>query len=198
MNAALLALTVVFALLAAAAALWAIRERLRAERLQLQADHTGVDAIRDQAILAANAAAEALLRRNEETFRAQDRLSQARLEAQLKPVADTLAKFEAQVAADNTARAAESGGLRAQIEQLLAASVATQEEARKLSQALRRGAGVQGRWGEQMLHNVLELAGLKAGIDFDVQVHIDADGGAHRTDVINRIPGGGVFVIDAK
>ena len=39
---------------------------------------------------------------------------------------------------------------------------ATQEEARKLSAALRRGAGVQGRWGEQTLRNVLEAAGLPA------------------------------------
>ena len=34
------------------------------------------------------------------------------------------------------------------------ASVDTQNEARKLSAALRRGAGVQGRWGEQTLRLV--------------------------------------------
>ena len=93
-------------------------------------------------------------------------------------------------------RSEESGGLKAQIEQLLLASTATQEEARKLSAALRRGAGVQGRWGEQMLRNVLEMAGLKAKVDFDEQVSVDS--GALRPDVVVRLPGGGVFVIDAK
>ncbi len=34
-----------------------------------------------------------------ETFRSQEQLAQARLEAQLKPVAETLAKFELQVQA---------------------------------------------------------------------------------------------------
>ena len=60
----------------------------------------------------------------------------------------------------------ETGGLKAQIAALMQASVDTQAEARRLSSALRRGAGVQGRWGEQMLRNVLEaqprLAALMA------------------------------------
>src|SRR5438067_1237166 len=83
-------------------------------------------------------------------------------EAQLKPVAETLAKCEAQVTAVEKARAEETGGLKAQIAALMEASTATQFEARKLSAALRRGAGVQGRWGEQTLRNVLEAAGLNS------------------------------------
>jgi DNA recombination protein RmuC len=187
-----------------AMAFWAVAERARAARavdrakmLESQAA-AGAEILKGQAAVMANAVAEGLVKRAEETFRAQDVLAQAKLEAQLKPVADTLAKFEAQVTAAEKARAEQSGGLKAQIEQLLLASAATQEEARKLSAALRRGAGVQGRWGEQMLRNVLEMAGLQAGIDFEEQVHVDADGAAHRPDVIVRLPGGAVFVIDAK
>jgi DNA recombination protein RmuC len=185
-------------------AFWAVAERARAARamdrvmmLEGQAA-AGAEILKGQAAVMANAVAEGLVKRAEETFRAQDVLAQAKLAAQLKPVADTLAKFEAQVTAVEKARAEQSGGLKAQIEQLLLASAATQEEARKLSAALRRGAGVQGRWGEQMLRNVLEMAGLQAGIDFEEQVHVDADGAAHRPDVIVRLPGGAVFVIDAK
>ena len=148
--------------------------------------------------MSANAVAEELVKRATETFKAQDTLAQAKIEAQLKPVADTLAKFQLQVEAAEKARAETSGGLKAQIEQLLAASTATQEEARKLSAALRRGAGVQGRWGEQMLRNVLEMAGLRAHFDFEEQMHVDAEGSAHRPDVVVKLPGGGVFVIDAK
>jgi len=179
-------------------------ERARADKALLEArmlreqSAAGAETLKAQAALSANAVADELVKRATETFAAQDRLAQAKLEAQLKPVADTLAKFEAHVTATEKARAQESGGLKAQIEQLLAASTATQEEARKLSTALRRGAGVQGRWGEQMLHNVLELAGLRRGIDFKEQVHIDADGSTHRPDVVVRMPGGGEFVIDAK
>jgi DNA recombination protein RmuC len=95
-------------------------------------------------------------------------------------------------------RAEETGGLKEQISALLQASTATQDEARKLSAALRRGAGVQGRWGEQTLRNVLEAAGLSHRYDFEEQASTDTDEGRRRPDVTVRLPGGAVFVIDAK
>jgi DNA recombination protein RmuC len=204
MNAQAMFAILALALAAAGLAVWAMAERARAERATLEVrllreqSASGADTLKAQAALSANAVGEELVKRATETFAAQDRLVQAKLEAQLKPVAETLAKFEAHVAATEKARAEESGGLKAQIEQLLVASTATQEEARKLSAALRRGAGVQGRWGEQMLRNVLEMAGLRAGFDFEEQLHVDAEGAAHRPDVVVRLPGGGLFVIDAK
>ncbi len=139
-----------------------------------------------------------LVKRAGEQFEAQERLAQAKLEAQLKPVAETLAKFEAQAAATEKARAEEAGGLKAQIAQMLTASTANPGRARKLSAALRRGAGVQGRWGEQTLRNVLETAGLARKFDFEEQFSIDSEEGRRRPDVKVRLPGGAVFVIDAK
>jgi DNA recombination protein RmuC len=185
-------------------AVWAMAERGRAGRAVLEArmlreqSTAGAETLKAQAAMSAGAVADEMVKRAAETFAAQDRLVQAKLEAQLKPVAETLAKFEAHVTAVEKVRAEESGGLKAQIEQMLIASTATQEEARKLSAALRRGAGVQGRWGEQMLRNVLEMAGLQPRTDFQEQVHLDVEGAAHRPDVVVRLPGGGVFVIDAK
>ena len=85
-----------------------------------------------------------LIKRSEEQAKARDLLASAQLEKQLKPVAETLQKFELQVAAIEKARAEESGGLKAEIKALMDASQATQAEARKLSNALRRGAGVLG------------------------------------------------------
>jgi len=57
---------------------------------------------------------------------------------------------------------------------------------------------VQGRWGEQTLRNVLEAAGLSHRYDFDEQTSTDTEEGRRRPDVTVRLPGGGVFVIDAK
>lgn len=208
----------VCALAAVAGFTWAILERRRADRLQgdywslrdqsamAEAElrsfkaqsEAQAEILRNQAAQSANVVAEALLKRTEETFRNREQLAQARLEAQLKPVAETLAKFQEQVTAVEKTRAEETGGLKAQIAQLLTASTATQEEARKLSAALRRGAGVQGRWGEQTLRNVLEAAGLSHRYDFDEQVSTDAEEGRRRPDVTVRLPGGALFVIDAK
>jgi DNA recombination protein RmuC len=186
-----------------ALALW-LRERgtsrVLAERLRLQEDarETMAEYLRAQARESAGVVADELVKRADESFRNREQLAQARLEAQLKPVAETLAKFEKQVTDIEKARAEETGGLKQQITALLEASMATQVEARKLSAALRRGAGVQGRWGEQMLRNVLEMAGLVSKIDFEEQASTDTDEGRRRPDVVVRLPGGGVFVIDAK
>ncbi len=220
MNAAspdLIAL-LVCAVVALAAVGWALMERKRAgaaearawdlqsrfgeseARLRLLDEQSGAQAelYRMQAQQSANAAAEALIARTDETFRNREQLATARLEAQLKPVAETLAKFEAQVQAIEKTRAEDTGGLKAQIAALMTASQSTQDEARKLSAALRRGAGVQGRWGEQTLRNVLEAAGLNQRFDFEEQFSVDTEEGRRRPDVKVRLPGGGVFVIDAK
>jgi DNA recombination protein RmuC len=215
------ALSVLAALLALGL-VWALvertRERGRADRLSERLDTTTAtladanakvmvlesqagavgDFLKAQAAQSANAVAEELLKRNAEAFRGHELLAQARLEAQLKPVAETLAKFETEVKALEKRRAEETGGLKEQLAALMQASVATQDEARKLSSALRRGAGVQGRWGEQTLRNVLETAGLHARFDFEEQFSIDTEEGRRRPDVKVRMPGGGVFVIDAK
>jgi len=174
-------LAIVCALIAAAMAAWAVFERGRAARAEMKFR-----------LLEKQTAS------GVEIIKAQDAVAQARIEAQLGPVTAALTRFERQVAEAEKARALETGGLKEQIAQLLAASTATQDEARKLSAALRRGAGVQGRWGEQMLRNVLEMAGMKAGVDFEEQFHVAGDGGGLRPDVVVRLPGGGQFVIDAK
>lgn len=211
-------LALVFALAAAAMGLWAVTAQRRAakaeaeswllnerlaqaeERHRLLEDQsaTQIELIKAQAAQSANAIAEQLIKRADENAKSREKLAEARLEAQLKPVAETLAKFEAQVNAVEKVRAEETGGLKAQIAALLEASTATQAEARKLSAALRRGAGVQGRWGEQTLRNVLEAAGLNSRFDFQEQFSVDSEEGRRRPDVKVTLPGGGVFVIDAK
>jgi DNA recombination protein RmuC len=196
----LLFVAVAMAVIAAAAVGWALRERGRAAnaefRMKLLADQTEV--VRGQLNQSAAEVAKAILKENEDAARNRDLLAQARLEAQLKPVAESLEKFQAQVTAVEKQRAEETGGLKEQIAQLMAASAATQDEARKLSAALRRGAGVQGRWGEQTLRNVLEAAGLAKRYDFEEQASTDTEEGRRRPDVVVRLPGGGLFVIDAK
>jgi len=206
MNAALplvilcLALLVlaVYSLLAlgkARAALALAEERLRQGA---ETQRANSELLRAQAAQSAQAVADQMVARASETFKSQEDLAKARLEAQLKPVADTLAKFEQQVAAIEKARAEDTGGLKQQIADLLKASTDTQAEARKLSSALRRGAGVQGRWGEQMLRNVLEAAGLQNRFDFTEQTSTETEEGRRRPDVVVTMPGGGVLVIDAK
>ena len=155
--------------------------------------------LKAQAAQSAQAVADQMVTRATETFRAQDQLARERMAAQLKPVADTLSKFQEHVAALEKTRSEETGGLREQLAQLMAASSATRDEARKLTEALRGNTGRRGRWGEQTCRNVLEAAGMAGRFDFTEQTSsADDEGRQNRPDFIVRLPGGGMFVIDAK
>ena len=168
-------------------------------RLQEDARATMGDYLRAQAEQTATATAEALLKRTDETFRNREMLHQERLAAQLKPVAESLAKFEAHVTAVEKTRAEETGGLREQLAQLMTASTATRDEARRLTEALKGNTGRRGRWGEQTCRNVLEAAGMAGRFDFEEQrSEANDEGRQTRPDFIVHLPGGGKFVIDAK
>lgn len=168
-------------------------------RLQEDARATLGDYLRAQAEQTATATAEALLKRTDETFRNRELMAQQRLDAQLKPVAESLAKFEAHVTAVEKTRAEETGGLREQLALLMTASTATRDEARRLTEALKGNTGRRGRWGEQTCRNVLEAAGMAGRFDYEEQrSEANDDGRQNRPDFIIHLPGGGKFVIDAK
>lgn len=155
--------------------------------------------LKAQASQSAEAVATKLVARATETFQAQDRVARERMEAQLKPVSETLAKFQEHVAALEKTRAEDTGGLKEQLAALMTASTATRDEARRLTEALKGNTGRRGRWGEQTCRNVLEAAGMAGRFDFEEQnSSANDEGRQQRPDFIIKLPGGGMFVIDAK
>ena len=77
------------------------------------------------------------------------------------------------------------------------------EEARNLTKALRGSSKAQGDWGELIVRNLLEKAGLREGEQFRVQETFDAVDGddrqkKSRPDVIVNLPGNRHLVIDSK
>jgi DNA recombination protein RmuC len=77
------------------------------------------------------------------------------------------------------------------------------EEARNLTTALRGSSKAQGDWGELIVRNLLEKAGLREGEQFRVQETFDAVGSENgqrksRPDVIVNLPGSRHLVIDSK
>ncbi|MGZ9099126.1 MAG: DNA recombination protein RmuC, partial [Brevundimonas sp.] len=218
MNASLVAFFAA-AVVAVLALGWALMERRRAAaaetrawdlharhaeteaRMRLFEDQAAANAefLRVQAAQSAGTVAEELLKRTDETFRTRELMSQQRMEAQLKPVADTLKLFQEHVAALEKTRNEETGGLKEQLALLMTASTATRDEARRLTEALRGNTGRRGRWGEQTCRNVLEAAGMAGRFDFEEQSSSADDAGRQqRPDFVVRLPGGGMFVIDAK
>jgi len=79
------------------------------------------------------------------------------------------------------------------------------EEAHNLTKALRGSSKTQGDWGELIVKNLLEKAGLREGEQFRVQETFDAASGEgdgaqkkSRPDVIVNLPGSRHLIIDSK
>lgn len=79
------------------------------------------------------------------------------------------------------------------------------EQARNLTTALRGSAKAQGDWGEFILRDLLEKAGLREGEQYTFQesfTGLESDDGAKsrsvRTDVIVKLPGERCLIIDSK
>jgi DNA recombination protein RmuC len=56
----------------------------------------------------------------------------------------------------------------------------------------------RGSWGEIQLRNVIEMAGMVSHCDFTEQTTIEGDSGRLRPDVLVRLPGGKLIVVDSK
>ncbi|MEX6723359.1 DNA recombination protein RmuC [Parapedomonas caeni] len=124
--------------------------------------------------------------------------NKAELESLLGPVRETLGRYETNLAEIEKARAEAYGGLSGQLQSMLADQAQLRAETVRLVHALKSAPKARGRWGEQQLKNVLEMAGLAAYVDFQTEVHVGTDDGALRPDVLIRLPGGRSLVVDAK
>jgi len=95
--------------------------------------------------------------------------------------------------------------LRGRLESLEKLNQQLTAEAHNLTTALRGSSKVQGDWGEFILRDLLEKAGLREGEQYSFQesfsAAVDEDGArgkASRTDVIVYLPGGRHLVVDSK
>jgi len=122
---------------------------------------------------------------------------QAGLEGTIRPLQETLKRYEEQLREMERVRAEQAGDLSRQIQALGAMNEALQRETAGLSTALRKPQ-VSGSWGQMSLRRAAELAGMAPWCDFDEQVTVDTESGKLRPDMIVRLPNGRVIVVDAK
>lgn len=116
----------------------------------------------------------------------------------LKPMKETLTRYETALQEMEKARARAYGSLTEQLEKLERAHGSLGQQTTKLEQALRGGPTVRGRWGEITLERVVELAGLSQYCDFDTQATAEGEDSRQRPDLVVRLPGDRSIVVDAK
>jgi DNA recombination protein RmuC len=113
------------------------------------------------------------------------------------PVQEKLGRMENEIGRLERERRQAHGEL-AQMVRALGDGVGTlRQETGNLVTALKRPA-TRGSWGEIQLRNVVEMAGMVSHCDFLEQSTIHTHEGALRPDMLVRLPGGKVIVVDSK
>ncbi|GGB45800.1 hypothetical protein GCM10011492_41180 [Flexivirga endophytica] len=118
--------------------------------------------------------------------------------AVLGPLSAMLGRVEKQVATLERDRVEQYGELGERLAEVGRVTGALHQETTQLAGAL-RATSTGGTWGEVQLRRVLEHAGMLAHCDFEEQVTAVSRHDARvRPDVVVRLPGDRVLVIDAK
>lgn len=115
----------------------------------------------------------------------------------LKPIGETLTKYEEQLKQLEVKREKAYSSLEQNLKGLGEAQASLQKETTTLSTALRNPT-VRGRWGEMTLQRVAELAGMVEHCDFTTQETFNADDGKQRPDMIVRLPSDRLVAVDSK
>jgi len=113
------------------------------------------------------------------------------------PVAEKLGRMESEISRLERERRQAQGELAQMIRQLGDGVGSLRQETGNLVSALKRPS-TRGSWGEIQLRNVVEMAGMVSHCDFLEQSTIQTADGALRPDMLVRLPGGKVVVVDSK
>ncbi|MBX3497817.1 MAG: DNA recombination protein RmuC [Alphaproteobacteria bacterium] len=142
--------------------------------------------------------AEQLLKNHHASSEADLAKRQVAIDQLVKPVAETLEAYQKRLAELEQRNAQTYGALSAELKNVVAGQESVRGEAARLTQALRAAPKTRGRWGEQQLRRVMELAGMSEHVDFVLEHSVATESGRLRPDAIIRLPGGRSIVVDAK
>jgi DNA recombination protein RmuC len=126
-------------------------------------------------------------------------LNREKLGELLNPLNEKIKEFQTKVENVNKEDIERNSALLKQLEYLHKLNQEMSEEARNLTKALKGDAKAQGNWGEMLLEKVLEMSGLRKGIEYTVQASTtNEDGRRLLTDVIIHLPENKILIIDSK
>jgi DNA recombination protein RmuC len=118
--------------------------------------------------------------------------------ALLAPLKDALVRVEHHVGSLERDRMEQFGSIRSLLARVEGETQHLGRATASLAGSL-RSSTVRGAWGEVQLRRVLEAAGMMSRCDFDEQVSaVSGHGRGVRPDVVVRLPGDKVLVVDAK
>jgi DNA recombination protein RmuC len=113
----------------------------------------------------------------------------------MKPLEEKLESLKKVTKEMETKRDQAYGSLTTELGSLRKNAEGFHREALKLTEALSGSSQARGRWGEMVLRNIAELAGMTEHCDF---VEQEAATSSHRPDMVVTVPQEGSIPIDAK
>ncbi|MEE2787620.1 MAG: DNA recombination protein RmuC [Myxococcota bacterium] len=116
----------------------------------------------------------------------------------LSPIKEEMKQFKDKVETLHRHDAEQRVALRTELKNLQALNQEITGQAEQLTKALQGQKKMQGNWGELMLENVLERAGLDRGRDYAREVSVTTEDGRQRPDVVVYLPQEKHLIIDAK
>src|SRR3989440_6167650 len=115
----------------------------------------------------------------------------------VRPVQEKLGRMEGEIGRLERERRQAQGELAQMVRELGEGVGTLRQEAGNLVSALKRPS-TRGSWGEIQLRNVVEMAGMVAHCDLLEQSTIAGEHGQLRPDMLVRLPGGKLVVVDSK
>jgi DNA recombination protein RmuC len=205
MSATTLLLSLLAALLGGAAAVAVSRRREPDRGLhELEERQRLRDELKSLSVDVLAQTGDSLARRLEDQRRAEQERSageMARRSEEIKglmrPVQEKLGRMEGEIGRLERERRQAQGELAQMLRELGQGVGTLRQETGNLVSALKRPS-TRGSWGEIQLRNVVEMAGMVAHCDFVEQSTIPAEGGQLRPDMLVRLPGGKLVVVDSK
>lgn len=111
----------------------------------------------------------------------------------VKPLEEQLKTYQQRLQQSETAHSTTLGEVKKHLETLNLQSQSLSNETLQLRRVLSSNQA-RGRWGEETLRRVVEAAGMSAHCDFSEQ----AQSGDSKPDLIVRLPGDRLIIVDAK
>ena len=181
----------------------ALEQRLSASSATFQAKEeamqekiTYLEQLRSDLTLKFKDVSSEILKSQQESFSTAEKNT---LSSIITPFAEQLQLFKSEVIATREESIKNKSHMDAQLSQLATLNQNLSKEAKDLTEALRGDKKMQGNWGECQLNRILEISGLRDGIDYDTQsTFYDEQKKMFRPDVIVHLPERRDIIIDSK
>lgn len=128
-----------------------------------------------------------------------EKMNKDNVEALLSPFKTELTNFRELINNTQKNNSEQAGEFKNELQRLQEAQLNLSKQAENLTSALLKGGKSQGTWGEQQLERILDLSGLREGIEYIRELSLQNDEGKNlRIDAWVKLPRGKGILVDAK